>query len=82
MFYPFRKETELLSERSGTYTEKLLENGVLEVVNRNKRICEPFGELVEETMLNFHRNVDDLDSFAEQENEEVSEELMTNDESE
>jgi len=79
MFYPFRKESELLNENSGTYTEKLLEDGVLDILNRNKIICEPFGELVEEAMLNFHANVDNLDSFAEQENDDISDGIHNHD---
>lgn len=75
MFYPFRNEGKLLNENSGTYTEKLLEAGILDIINRNKRICEPFGELVEEAMLNFHTNVENLDSFAEQENDDISNEI-------
>lgn len=73
MFYPFRKESELKGESSGTYTEKLLQQGVIEVINENKRICEPFGELVEEAVVSFHENAKNLDPFAEQ--DEVLEEL-------
>ena len=35
LFYPFRDESSLLSQYDGTYTSILIEQHVLEVVNRN-----------------------------------------------
>ena len=76
MFYPFRKESDLLSSNS-SYSEKLLEPSVLDIVNINKQICEPYGNLVEEAMIYLRNNVENLDAHAEQENDEVIEELST-----
>ena len=36
MFYPFHNEENLKSNDSGTFSEKLQESGVLDIVNRNK----------------------------------------------
>ena len=42
MFYPFRKEPDLLGCTSGTYVEKLAEQQVCDIVNVNKQLFEPF----------------------------------------
>lgn len=42
LFLPFRSETELLINNS--YCEKLLQHGVLDVVNVNRSIFEPFSD--------------------------------------
>ena len=56
MFYPFRDEGELNATVSGTYSEKLSEPGILDTVNRNKRQCEPYGDIVDEAFVNFNLN--------------------------
>ncbi|XP_066935952.1 uncharacterized protein [Clytia hemisphaerica] len=75
MFFPFRNENELKGQ-SGTYTEKLLLPEVLEEINRNKELFEPFGDMVDEAMLNFQENPRGYDIYGEQENDEVREEEM------
>ena len=73
MFYPFREETELLSVDTKSHVGKLNEPGVLDVVNRNKQIIEPFSELVHDAFQNFihdHVNETSFDPYAQQENEE------------
>ena len=50
MFYPFRDENDLKSPHTGTYSDKLLEDDVIEIVNRNKQRFEPFGDLVDSAM--------------------------------
>ena len=77
MFYPFRNEEHLKSSNSGTFSEKLQEPGVLNVVNRNKQIFEPFGDLVDTAMLNRRTDLaHHQDSYAQQENDEIEEELL------
>ena len=73
-YYPFRSEEEL---KLGTYTEKLLQPGVLEIVNENKMLVEPFGELVDQALQNLviDSSQHNLDPFAQQENEEVEENM-------
>ena len=43
MFYPFRNEEHLKSSNLGTFSEKLQDPGILDIVNRNKQIFEPYG---------------------------------------
>ena len=63
MFYPFRDESKL--EVNGSYQTKLLEPGVLDIINQNKEIFEPFANKVEEAMLNFHQNSRNIDPQGE-----------------
>ena len=73
MFFPFRKESELISDEFGTYMGKLNEPEVLDVVNINKQKFEPFAELIETALANLHENLcHNSDSHAQQENDEVS----------
>ena len=72
MFYPFRTEESLKETPSGTYSEKLTEPGVLEIINENKRICEPYGELVDQAFIHFRENISSgLDPYGEQENDDL-----------
>ena len=77
MFYPFCNEQHLISDNSGTYSEKLQELGVIDIVNRNKQIFEPFGDLVESALLNLRTNLSsNQDSHGVQENDEVVDILL------
>ena len=60
---------------AGTYFAKLQEPGALDIVNRNKTIMEPFGEIVDQTLSNLRSDVTIPDSFSQQENDEVQAEL-------
>jgi len=76
MFYPFRSEAELLSNEFNTYADKLNEPGVIEIVNFNKSRIEPYTELVEEAFFRFSNDMSlNSNSFAQQENDEVIEQL-------
>ena len=78
MFFPFRKESELNNMPSKTYTEKLSFPGVLQIVNENKRICEPYADAVDEAFIQFSNNPRGLDPEAEQENDDIEEEIRQN----
>ena len=78
MFHPFRNEQDLMSDNSETYCEKLQEPGVIDIINRNKQVFEPYGNLVESALLNLRTNLaSNQDSYANQENDEVEELLET-----
>ena len=47
LFFPFRDEKQLVSGCPPLYQNKLQEQGVPDVVNRNKRKFEPYGDLVD-----------------------------------
>ena len=79
LFYPFRDESPLLSECDGTYTSKLIEQHILEVVNWNKLIIEPDGDIVDSAFSIYKMDhLHNMDSFAQQENEETKKELELN----
>ena len=82
LFYPFRKEEQLMSDISQSYVEKLNEAGVIDIVNRNRQNIEPFSEMVHQAFEQFLNNQNTLqsNSFELQENEEVLNEYR-NDES-
>ena len=57
MLYPFRNEQDLKSNITETYSEKLREPGVIDIINTNKQIFEPCGDLVESALLNLCTNL-------------------------
>ena len=81
-FYPFRDEAYLKSlPMTGTYFDKLQEPGVMDIINRNEGIMEPFGEIFDQALSYLRSDVTNPDSFSQQENDEVQAELaaLTND---
>ena len=52
MFFPFRKESELSNSETGFYIDKLHEPGVIDIVNANKIVFEPYGEMVDSALQN------------------------------
>ena len=52
MYYPLRNEAELFGKESGAYTEKLSEPGIIDIVNQNKQIFQPYTDLVETALRN------------------------------
>ena len=75
-FYPFRDEAYLkFPPMTKTYFGKLQEPGVMDIIDRNKAIMEPFGEIVDQALSNLRSDVTNLDSFSQQENDEVQAEL-------
>ena len=77
LFYPFRKESDLLCEDDLTYVSKLNDAEVMNVTNRNKTIFEPWGELVETSLRQFVFEPR-TDQFADQENYDVENEVVQN----
>ena len=76
MFFPFRKESDLCSTESGTYMEKLCDPIVKNIVNDNRIKFEPFADLVDTALADFHTDLTrNPDAFAQQENDEVSDML-------
>ena len=56
----------------GTYKEKISEPGVLDIVNANKLLIEPYGDLVNAVFAHFQDNEINynIDSHGQQENED------------
>ena len=64
--YPFCHEEHLKSPlNKETYFSKLEEPGVIDITNRNKSVIEPFGEMVEQALLNLHAHVVNPDLFSQ-----------------
>ena len=53
MFYPFRDECELKVGQPSSYSSKLSEPGVLEIMNNNKSLVELYGNLVNAAFVNY-----------------------------
>ena len=76
MFYPFRDDCELKVGKPSLYSSKLSEPGVLEIVNNNKSLVEPYSDLVNAAFLNYIADITpSWDPFSQQENEDVENEL-------
>ena len=76
MYYPFRGEKELRSGNPPTYASKLSEPGVIDLVNQNYSLVEPFATIVDNTFLRLSSDTDDIaDPHGQQENEEVNDYL-------
>ena len=75
MFYPFRDESDLLLDSS--YVKKFGEVGVADVVNINKLKSEPYGDFVDQALLEFRASSLQYDACADEENAEV-EALLNN----
>ena len=75
LFYPFHNEHDLKSQEDNLYSSKLRKPDILKKVNRNKAKFEPFGDVVD-TVLMSHSFVSATDPYAQQENDDVQEELI------
>ena len=79
MFYPFRDESELMVGQISSYSSKLSELGVLEIVNNNKRLVESYSDPVNAAFLNFRADITpSWDPFLQQENEDVEKQYLLN----
>ena len=63
---------ELKEKLLGTYKEKISEPGVVDIVNANKLLIEPYGDLVDAAFAHFQDNEMNynIDSHDQQENED------------
>ena len=76
MFYQFPDECELKVGQSSSYSSKLVEPRVLEIVNNKKSLVEPYSDLVNVAFLNYRAGITaSWDPFSQQENEYVGNEL-------
>ena len=76
MFYPFRDECELKLGQPPSYSSKLNEPGVLDMVNYKKILVEPYRDLIDAAFLNYRSDImPSCDPFSQQENENVESEF-------
>ena len=77
MYYPFRNEKELLSGNPPTYVSKLSKNGMIEVVNQNYSLAEPFATIVDDAFLRINcDNVTNMHPYGHQEKDEVTDKIV------
>ena len=73
LFFPFR-DKKMLSGCPPLYQNKLQQQGVQYVVNRNKIKFEPYGDLVDQAFSQFNENsINNQDPHSQIENEETQE---------
>ena len=76
LFYPFRDECKLKVGQPSSYSSKLREPGVIEVINKNKSLVEPYRDLVNDAFLNHRSGIShSWNPFSQQENDDVENEL-------
>ena len=79
MFYPFRDESEPKVGQISSYSSKLSQLGVLEIVNNNKRLVESYSDSVNAAFRNFRGDITpSWDPFSQQENEDVEKQYLLN----
>ena len=77
MFYLCHIEEKLKAGEPLTYSAKLLEAGVIDVINENKSIVEPFSDIADKAFLQFRSDLTpNRDPFLQQENYNVNNELL------
>ena len=53
LFYPFRDESDLKVGIPPSYTNKIAEPGVIDIINTNRALIEPFSDAVDEALLQY-----------------------------
>ena len=72
----FRDECESKVAQPSSYSSKLREPGVIEVINNNKSLVEPLNDLVNDAFLNYRSDISpSWDPFSQQGNDDVANEL-------
>ena len=76
-FYSFRNEYHLKSPPyCGTYLAKIQEAGVIEIINPNRQVMQPYSILVNEASTSLLETLNNhQDPFSHQEDDEVEEEF-------
>ena len=75
-YYPFGDEKVLLSGNPPTYASKPSETWVVDLVNQNYSLVEPFATIVDNKFLRLSSDIDNImDSYGQQENDIVNDYL-------
>ena len=75
MYYPFRDEKEILSGNPPTCASKLSEPGVIDLVNQKYSLVKPFATIVDNAFLRLSSDINVMDPYSQQENDEVDDYL-------
>ena len=72
LFYPFRDELDLKVAIPPSYTNKIAEPGVIDIINTNRALTEPFSDAVDEALLQYSQTEMNISEATEQiENDEM-----------
>ena len=64
LFYPFRREEEMVFGSPSSYSGKFYDSIVLNLVNRNQGLVEPYVELVHDALQRFNEETQsNIDPF-------------------
>ena len=67
MNYPFRDQKELLSANPPTHASKFSGPGVIDLVNQNYPLVEPFATIVDNAFLRSNSDIDNImDPYGQQ----------------
>uniref|UniRef100_A0A7M5V9S6 ATP-dependent DNA helicase n=2 Tax=Clytia hemisphaerica TaxID=252671 RepID=A0A7M5V9S6_9CNID len=78
LYLPFHDENELLSEVEKTYTAKLLEPGVIETIERNRALIQPYAGLVDDALERYRTDlILNMNDYEQQENDDTNAELQS-----
>ncbi|XP_066925712.1 uncharacterized protein [Clytia hemisphaerica] len=78
LYLPFFDENELLSQEHNNYTAKLLEPGVIERIERNRALIQPYAGLVDDALERYRNDlILNMNDFEQQENDETNAELQS-----
>ena len=76
LYYPFRDENELFGGNHPTYASKLSEPRVIDLVNQNYSLAEPFVNIVDNVFRRLSSDIDNImDPYGQQENDQVNDYL-------
>ena len=56
LFYPFRREEDLICGNPPSYSEKFYDSSVLEIVNYNQSLVEPYENLLRDAFQRYNED--------------------------
>ena len=57
LLFPFRNEVDLKVSMPPSYTDKIAEPDITDIINRNRAMVAPFSEIIDEALLHCHLSV-------------------------
>ncbi|XP_066915086.1 uncharacterized protein [Clytia hemisphaerica] len=77
LYLPFHDENELLSDEHKTYTAKLLEPGIIETIEMNRAMIQPYAGLVDDALERYRNDlILNMNDYEQRENDETNDELQ------
>ena len=77
LFYPFRREEDLMCESPPSHSGKFYDSSVLEIVNHNQSLVEPYADLIHDAFQRYNEYTQsNIDPFRQLGNSELEPELQ------